>query len=95
MHSFSRNLSDLFNLDLRVQPFHIFHDKETGLFPECGCRGNGAGKVLFGRLCTGLRDLGAKYMTLFTGETNPARNIYEAQGFKIVRTWADMHKQAK
>lgn len=67
----------------------------AGVGIHSDCRGNGAGKVLFGRLCTGLRDLGAKYMTLFTGETNPARNIYEAQGFKIVRTWADMHKQAK
>lgn len=67
----------------------------AGIGVHSECRGNGAGKVLFGRLCASLRDMGAKYMTLFTGETNPARNIYEAQGFKIVKTWSDMRKQIK
>ena len=39
--------------------------------------------------------MGAGYMTLFTGEANPARNIYEAAGFRIVRTWADMRKEVR
>lgn len=50
----------------------------------------GLGKALFASLCNSLKDMGADYMTLFTGETNPARNIYESTGFKIVKTWADM-----
>ena len=39
-----------------------------------------------------LKAMGASFMTLFTGENNPARNIYEAAGFTVVRTWADMRK---
>lgn len=64
----------------------------SGIAVHSQCRGNGAGKVLFSYLCSSLRDMGARFMTLFTGETNPARNIYEAAGFHIVRTWADMKK---
>ena len=58
-------------------------------------RGSGIAKVLFNCLCGYLRDMGADYMTLFTGENNPARNIYEMTGFKIVRSWADMCKEIK
>lgn len=58
-------------------------------------RGYGAGKVLFASLCINLKDMGAKFMTLFTGENNPARNIYEAAGFKIVKSFADMRKEIK
>ncbi len=52
----------------------------------------GLGKVLFSGLCSSLKELGAQYMTLFTGENNPARNIYESAGFKIVRSWSDMRR---
>ncbi len=55
----------------------------------------GLGKALFSSLCMSLKDLGAEFMTLFTGETNPARNIYETAGFKIVKTWADMKFEIK
>ncbi|MBR4959907.1 MAG: GNAT family N-acetyltransferase [Clostridia bacterium] len=55
-------------------------------------RQHGAGKVLFSTLCMALREQGASFMSLYTGEDNPARNIYEAAGFKIVRSWADMRK---
>lgn len=65
----------------------------SGIAVHSDCRGSGAGKVLFSCLCAELRDMGARFMTLFTGETNPARNIYEAAGFDIVRTWADMKKE--
>ena len=67
----------------------------AGVGVHSDCRGLGAGKLMFGELCVRLKELGAGYMTLFTGENNPARNIYEAQGFKIVRTWADMRKQTR
>lgn len=67
----------------------------AGVGVRSDCRGMGAGKVMFGELCVRLKELGAQYMTLFTGENNSARNIYEAQGFKIVRTWADMRKKVQ
>ena len=72
-------------------------EKENGIFLGIGvhpdCRGLGAGKTLFAALCRGLKQQGAGDMTLFTGENNPARNIYEAAGFKIVKVWADMRKE--
>lgn len=52
----------------------------------------GLGKSLFSMLCLRLKEIGAGYMTLFTGETNPARRIYRSAGFKIVKTWSDMEK---
>lgn len=67
----------------------------AGVGVHSDCRGMGAGKVMFGELCVRLKELGARYMTLFTGENNPARNIYEEQGFKIARTWADMRKKVQ
>ncbi|MCI8406459.1 MAG: GNAT family N-acetyltransferase [Oscillospiraceae bacterium] len=75
--------------------------QESGRGYFCGigvhsdCRGNGAGKVLFSSLCKSLKDMGAGFMTLFTGETNPARNIYEAAGFSIVRSWTDMRREIR
>lgn len=67
----------------------------AGIGVDSDYRGKGIAKVLFCELCVGLANKGAKFMTLFTGETNPARNIYEAAGFRIVRTWADMRKEWK
>lgn len=55
-------------------------------------RRRGAGKALFSCLCKELGGMGATFMTLFTSETNPARNIYEAAGFHIVKAWACMRK---
>lgn len=56
-------------------------------------QGKGIAKVLFNCLCCSLKEIGADYMTLFTGENNHARNIYEAAGFKITASWADMRKR--
>jgi ribosomal protein S18 acetylase RimI-like enzyme len=64
----------------------------AGIGMHSAYRKRGAGKALFSSLCVGLRDRGAGFMTLFTGEGNPARNIYESAGFKIVKTWAGMRK---
>ncbi|MFV0241015.1 MAG: GNAT family N-acetyltransferase [Lacrimispora sphenoides] len=58
-------------------------------------RGKRISTILFCRLCISLKEKGADFMSLFTGENNPARNIYEAAGFRIVRTWADMRKEWK
>jgi len=58
-------------------------------------RALGAGKVLFSALCEGLKNEGAIFMTLFTGETNPARRIYESAGFSIVKSFMVMRKEHK
>lgn len=67
----------------------------AGIGVHTDCRGCGVGKALFSALCSGLKDQGASFMSLFTGEDNLARNIYEAAGFKIVRSWADMRTRVK
>ncbi len=55
-------------------------------------RKNGIGKLLFYNLCQELKNLGSKYMTFFTGTTNPARYIYLSAGFHIVETFVTMKK---
>ena len=67
----------------------------AGIAVSADIRGKGLGKLLFHELCNGLKKQGALYMTLFTGENNPARNIYEEVGFQIVRSWSDMRKTKK
>lgn len=54
--------------------------------------GHGLGKLLFYRLCREERLAGAKYMSLFTGEENPARFIYEGAGFQVRRKFDVMRK---
>lgn len=55
-------------------------------------RGRGIGKPVFCEMCARHRNGGADFMSLYTGEDNPARNIYESAGFRIVRSFADMRK---
>lgn len=55
-------------------------------------RGQGIATVLFSKLCGGLKEIGARYMTLFTGETNPARKIYEDAGLSVVKSWSNLRK---
>ncbi len=65
----------------------------AGIGIDAAYRGKGIATVLFCTLCKELKEMGASYMTLFTGENNPARNIYESAGFVVVRTFADMRKK--
>lgn len=58
-------------------------------------RGRGIGKVVFCEMCRRHSENGAKFMSLYTGDTNPARNIYESAGFSIVRSWANVRKLFK
>ncbi len=58
-------------------------------------RGRGIGKPVFCEMCARHRNGGADFMSLYTGEDNPARNIYESAGFRIVRSFADMRKVLK
>lgn len=71
---------------------HSLRGYFTGIGVHSKYRGLGIGKALFSSLCLHLNEIGAHYMTLFTGENNSARKIYEQEGFKIVRSWADMRK---
>lgn len=67
----------------------------AGIGVDPAHRGHGLGKLLFCKLCAALRDEGAAFMTLFTGENNPARNIYEAAGMRVVRCFSCMRKVIK
>lgn len=79
-------------------PLHV-QESGRGYFAGIGVHSEfrkfGLGKALFSMLCKTLKDMGAGYMTLFTGETNPARNIYQSAGFKIVKSWTDMEKKVQ
>lgn len=61
-----------------------------GVAPEF--EGHGLGKLLFYMLCREEKAAGAAYMSLFTGEENPARRIYEGAGFQIRRKFDVMAK---
>ncbi len=67
----------------------------AGIGVHSAYRGLSVGKVLFAALCKQLSVLGAHYMSLFTGENNQARKIYERENFIIVRSWANMRKEIK
>lgn len=54
---------------------------------------HGLGKLLFYTLCQEEKEAGARYMSLFTGETNPARRIYLEAGFQIARTFGVLIKE--
>lgn len=55
--------------------------------------GNGLGTLLFYRLLQLEKDVGSRYMSIFTGHTNHAQFIYLKAGFQIVRTFAVMLKK--
>ena len=63
-----------------------------GIGTHTAYRGRGIGKLVFCEMCYRHREGGATFMSLYTGENNPARNIYEAAGFRIVRSFANMRK---
>ncbi len=63
-----------------------------GIGTHTDYRGRGIGKQVFCAMCRAHRDAGADFMSLYTGFDNPARHIYEAAGFRIVRSFADMRK---
>lgn len=53
-------------------------------------QGQKIGKVLFHELIIRLKNLNAKYMTLFTGRENKARHIYMGAGFEIIRSFVTL-----
>lgn len=54
---------------------------------------NGLGTLLFYRLLQREKAAGAKYMSLFTGEDNHAKQIYAGAGFQTLRTFGVMLKE--
>ncbi|CAI6076171.1 GNAT family N-acetyltransferase [Cohnella sp. JJ-181] len=75
----------------------VRQDNGRGYFAGIGVHpdheGRGLGSILFFKLCEALRDVGAEYMSLFTGSSNPALRIYEKAGFTTVRQFAIMRKE--
>ena len=54
---------------------------------------NGLGTLLFYRLLQREKEVGSRYMSIFTGVDNHAKRIYLEAGFQIVRTFAVMSKE--
>jgi ribosomal protein S18 acetylase RimI-like enzyme len=54
---------------------------------------NGLGTLLFYRMLQREKEVGARYMSIFTGVSNHARFIYLNAGFRVVRTFAVMLKE--
>lgn len=61
-----------------------------GVHPEA--QGKGLGTSLFFELVLQSKNNGATFMSLFTGSSNPARNMYLNAGFKIVQSFAILTK---
>ena len=64
-----------------------------GIHPKT--QGHGLGKSLFCMLCQKSKENGAKFMTLFTGSDNKAREIYMYAGMKLVQSFAVLRKDLK
>lgn len=64
-----------------------------GIGTRTDYRGRGIGKLVFCEMCRRHAEGGAEFMSLYTGTNNPARLIYEAAGFRVVRQFADMRKE--
>ena len=56
-------------------------------------RGMGIGTLLFHKLCEGFKRVGVTYVTLFTGKTNKALDIYKKVGFSVEEEFATMKKE--
>lgn len=71
-------------------------DRKRGCFAGIGIhsalRGQGLGKALFERLCHSFQDMGAEYMSLFTGTTNPAGRLYRQTGFVAIERFVNLRK---
>lgn len=71
-------------------------EEKRGMFCGIGVhtdfRGKGIGKALFSRLCFEHQKNGALFMSLFTGENNNARFVYEGTGFEMVGKFSCMRK---
>jgi ribosomal protein S18 acetylase RimI-like enzyme len=75
----------------------FIENSKRGYFAGIGVhkdyRKQGIASVLFASLCAELSQMGATYMTLFTGTTNPAKQIYLQEGFHVVQSFVNLRKQ--
>ena len=62
-----------------------------GVGPKFGKKGFGT--LLFYRLLKREKEVGSRYMSLFTGEENHAGSIYLGAGFRVVRRFSVMLKE--
>ena len=53
-------------------------------------RGRGIATQIFCEMCRIHKASGADFMSLYTGETNPARHVYEAAGLFPVARWSNL-----
>lgn len=67
----------------------------TGIGVNKEHEGHGLGTILFYKLCKEERKVGADYMSLYTGASNPAAKIYLQAGFETVEEFAVMRKMLK
>lgn len=67
----------------------------AGIGVHPNTQGLGLGTSLFNELILQSKLNGAKFMTLFTGANNPARNIYLKAGFKLVKSFSILKKELK
>jgi ribosomal protein S18 acetylase RimI-like enzyme len=75
---------------LDVEPSKRGYFAGIGINPNY--RNKGIGKALFSSLCFHLKNMGADYMSLFTGSNNPAKRIYQDEGFSHIKSWGNMKK---
>ncbi|MCL6460234.1 MAG: GNAT family N-acetyltransferase [Gorillibacterium sp.] len=65
----------------------------TGIGVHPDHEGHGLGSVLFFKLCEAFQSIQTEYMSLFTGQNNPAIRIYEKAGFQRVKEFAVMRRE--
>lgn len=67
----------------------VFH----GIFVLGDYQGLKIGKLLFFKLCDRFKQMNASYVTLFTGDNNPARFLYQQAGFIKLKTFWMLKKE--
>ena len=78
---------------VRTEPSGRAYLSGVAIHPKAQKRG--LGKTMFCELCRRSKENGAKFMTLFTGADNRARNIYLYAGLRIARSFVIMKKELK
>ncbi len=64
----------------------------TGICTDPDFKRRGIATALFNLLMQEFIQIGASFSSIFTGEDNRARRIYERTGFKPMRKWSVMAK---
>ncbi|WP_054958549.1 GNAT family N-acetyltransferase [Paenibacillus dakarensis] len=65
----------------------------AGIGVEPDHEGHGLGSILFFKLCEAFKRIGTDYMSLYTGDNNPAIRIYEKAGFQTVKQFSVMRRE--